>query len=156
MTKLKIDQLYEYDRNADGVDMIAITSRGRTSLGRGLAAGAHLPSTHETFGSFKSMAGFIRYVCGDRREFTRSISGVEYDEALLDKIPVQYEDVVQDHFIQVLTQGRAQELLLHKALHNNTLPCFLYQDVEGELIPVRTPAWFAEVLERLAKRACVS
>lgn len=156
MTKLKIGSLYEYDRNADGVEMIAISSRGRTPLGRGLAAGAHLPSTHPTFGSFKSMAGFIRYVCGDRREFVRGISGVEFDDALLDSIPVQYEDVVQDHFMRVLTEGRAQELKLHAYLHANTLPCFLYQDVDGDMIPVRTPAWFTEVLERLAKRVPVA
>lgn len=152
MTKLKIGQLYEYDRDVDGVDMIAISSRARTLLGRGLAAGALLPSSHQIYGSFKSLAGFIRYVCGDRREHVREIVGVEYDDAILDKIPAQYEDVVQDHFVHVFTRGRAQELALHKSLHDNTLPFFLYQEVDGELIPVRAPAWFNEVLVRLMKR----
>lgn len=156
MSRLQIEKHFEYDRDMDGNDIIAISSRGRTLLGRGLAVGALLPSEHPDYGSFKSMAGFIRFVCGDRRELMREIFGVQYDEAIFDPIPPSYEEVIQDQVVRVLAQGQIRGQSLHQGLLENTLPLSLYQDVDGELHPVKMPTWFIEALERLLKRTPVA
>lgn len=147
---------YDYDRDNDGEVMIAISSKGRTLLGRMLAAGAFLPTTHPDYGSFNSMAGFIRYLSGDRRELMREISGIEYDDALTQKVPPHYEDVIQEHLINVLTTGRAAQIGLIKLLQDNTLPCSIYHDAGEELVNQITPEWFDEVLHRLQNRKLTS
>lgn len=152
MNNLKIEKLNSYDREHDGTIMIAVSSRGATRLGRGLAAGSHLPIVHPDYGAFNSMAGFIRYLGGEKRDYVRTISGLEFDDALDYQIPAHYEDVLQEHFFRVLTTLRGADLGLPRYLHANLLPYRVYHDVEGDLVPVATPVWFQEALDFLAKR----
>lgn len=149
---MKKPKKLDYDRDLDGTVYIAINGRARTVLGRMLSAGAHLPMEHKTFGSFKSLAGFLRCLRKDRRDWSHMLSGLEFDAEISEKFPAVYEDVAQQHVIDIVLSPRGVELKLLTLLRSNVLPFAIYEDADGVLMPVDTPPWFAEVLDKLTNQ----
>lgn len=148
MRKKAAYALHEYDREDDGVLYIAISSKGRTKLGRLLAAGANLPVGFQERGEFASLAAFIRYLNGDRRELVRHERGVEFDEALNEAVPEPYHELLHQ-YVRVMTHSpKAAELGLMKLLRDNHLPFAVYQAIDGEMVPMPLPQWYGEVLEK--------
>lgn len=141
---------FQYDRELDGHDYIAINGRARTVLGRMLAAGAHLPMQHKAFGSFNSLAGFLRCLRKDRRDWSHMLSGNDFDSEIALAIPERYEDVAQQYVIDLVLSPRGVELKLLTLLRSNVLPFAVFEDAEGELTHVDTPPWFVEVLTKLS------
>lgn len=133
----------EYERDDDGQVYIAITSRGRTRLGRMLAAGAHLPFELRNYGKFNSLAGLIRYLRGDRRDTSHLISGIEHDGELCEKVQEQYEEILFD---------RALVLFRSVPDLNADLPLFAYREVDGDMQPVKLPEWMLAAWETDLRR----
>ncbi len=150
---MKTLSLLEYDVRDDGTRMIAVSSRGRTLLGRLLAAGAYLPVDMGDRGRFQSLAGFIRYLTGDRREINRGICGVEYDDALNDTVPEPYHEILQHYVMQMMRSPRAVEKDLLGLLRSNSMPLAVFYDVGEELMPLPMPEWYLEVLSQIRRRA---
>ena len=146
---MKTYPLLEYSREADGVTMIAICSQGRTKLGRMLAAGASIPVHLNERGGFASLSAFIRYINGDRRTHVREERGPDYDEALNDQVAEPYHDLLQSYVRAMLLSPRATEAGMLGLLQKNNLPFAVYQDADGELVPMPLPLWYAEVLNQL-------
>ena len=151
MVKKSKRDLEEYVREDDGVHYIAISSKGRSKLGRLLAAGAYLPVNVPQYGTFSSLAAFIRFVNGDRREHVRTECGVDMDEALNESVPDSYHDLLQSYVGQMIHTPRAVELDLPNLLWANHLPFAVYQYVDGEMIPMELPPWFEEIIQRTRK-----
>lgn len=146
---MKTQPLLEYNREADGVTMIAICSQGRTKLGRMLAAGASIPVNLSERGGFASLSAFIRYINGDRRNHVREERGPDYDEALNDSVAEPYHELLQSYVRAMLLSPRAEEAGLLKLLQTNNKPFAVYQDADGELVPMPMPMWYAEVLNKM-------
>lgn len=153
MPKVEIETADDYVREDDGREFIAISSKARTVLGRGLAAGSLLQVNHPEFGKFKSMAGFLRYLAEARSDQAREIYGAEHDDALLLKLPPQYEEVAQHFLWLALTEAPwAISGDLHGLLRENTLPLQAFLSVDDEWIPMSLPLWYREALCTFAKR----
>lgn len=140
-----------YDRDADGVDYIAISSRARTRLGRALAAGGHLPTEHKDYGRFNSLAGLIRYLGGDHREINREISGVEYDDAITDKLGQQYEDVLQEHLKQALNSLAFLKGDIRQVIYDK-LDFVLFHVMDDDWVQLEKPAWLTELITDMLKQ----
>ncbi len=149
MTKRKTSAIV-YDRESDGVDYIAISSRARTRLGRALAAGGHLPSEHRDYGRFNSIAGLIRFLGGDHREINREISGVEYDDAYTDTLGEQYEEVLQDYLKQALNSLSYLKSDIRQVIRDKT-PFAVFHAVDDEWVNLPCPLWLQETLTALLK-----
>lgn len=143
----------EYIPEDDGTAMVAISSKGRTKLGRLLAAGASIPVVFEDRGKFASLAAFIRYLNGDRREQVRAERGPNYDEVLNESVHEVYHDLLQDYVRAMFRSPHAQQMNLRELLRTNRLPLAVYQDVEDELIPMELPLWYSEILYSERDRA---
>ncbi|WJJ55167.1 hypothetical protein [Xanthomonas phage RTH11] len=149
MSKKKNARL-DYDRDSDGVDYIAISSKARTRLGRALATGGHLPFEHRDYGHFNSVAGLIRFLGGDHREINREISGVEYDDAITDRLGDQYEEVLQDHLRQALHSLAFLKADIQMAAHNQ-LDFIVFHNVDDDWVQLEKPLWLAELIQDLLK-----
>ena len=141
----------DYDRDSDGVDYIAISSKARTRLGRALAAGGHLPLEHRDYGRFNSVAGLIRYLGGDHREINREISGVEYDDAITDRLGDQYEEVLQEHLKQALNSLAFLKADIRQAIHDK-IDFVLYHVVEDDWVQSEMPLWLSELIQDMLKQ----
>lgn len=144
----------DYDRDSDGVDYIAISSKARTRLGRALAAGGHLPLEHRDYGRFNSVAGLIRYLGGDHREINREISGVEYDDAITDRLGNQYEEVLQEHLKQALNSLAFLKADIRQAIHDK-MDFVLYHVVEDEWVQLEMPVWLSELIQDMFKQMAI-
>lgn len=145
---------HDYDRESDGVEYIAISSKARTRLGRALAAGGHLPLEHRDYGHFNSVAGLIRYLGGDHREINREISGVEYDDAITDKLGNQYEEVLQEHVKQALNTLAFLKADIRQAAADK-LPFILFHNVEDEWVQLEMPLWMSELIQDMFKQMAI-
>ncbi|QVD49403.1 assimilatory nitrate reductase large subunit [Xanthomonas phage vB_XciM_LucasX] len=138
-----------FDLEEDGQSFIAISSRGKTRLGRALAAGAGWQLLVPGYGGFTSLAGLIRFMAGDQRGVNKVICGADYDDALTESVKSVYEELVVGYVRAIFSCPRGQELGLLRLLHENPLPFAIVYNIDDDWVASKPAPWFEEALNEL-------